>query len=63
MKLNKNCEELGKNWKGSYLNQLKQHDKKISYENSQKVAANKAYFYQIAFTVFFNESLYEMKIL
>ena len=40
MKLNKDCEELDKNWKGSYLNQLKQHDKKISYENSQKLATN-----------------------
>ena len=34
------------------LNQLKQHDEYIPYENSQKLAINKAYFHQIVFTVF-----------
>ena len=49
MKLIKNCKKIGKNWKGDFLDQLKQHDKKISYGNSQKLAINKAYFHQIVF--------------
>ena len=49
MKLNKNCKKISKNWKADFLDQLKQHDKTISYENSQKLAINKAYFHQIVF--------------
>ena len=58
MKLKKNYKEIGKNWKGDFfsitkkVNQLKQYDKYISDENSQKLAINKAYFHQIVFTVF-----------
>ena len=40
------------------IKQIKQHDKEISYENPQKLAINKVYFYQIVFTIFFNECFY-----
>ena len=40
------------------IKQIKQHDKEISYENSQKLAINKVYFYQIVFTIFINECFY-----
>ena len=36
----------------------KQHDNEISYKNSQKLAINKVYFYQIVFTIFINECFY-----
>ena len=49
MKLSKNCKKISKNWKGDFLDQLKQHYKTISYENPQKLAINKAYFHQIVF--------------